>query len=337
MSPLPAPSPQRFIETATAYQRTAALKGAIALDLFTAIGPDDGSAGAIAQRCGASERGIRILCDYLTVLGFITKHGDRYALSADSVAFLDRRSETYLGDTLEFLTSPVLADAFADVAAAVRRGATVVAGDGTVAPEHPIWVTFARAMTPMVKSTAQALPALIGVDPTRPLRVLDIAAGHGLFGIELARRHPQAEVVAVDWPNVLELVRANAEAAGVAERVHTLAGSAFDLDLGTGYDLVLLVNFLHHFDQPTCEALLRKVHAALLPTGRAVTIEIIPNADRVSPPPAASFSLVMLCSTPAGDAYTYAELEQMLRRSGFGRSEIHSLSPSLEQAIISYP
>jgi ubiquinone/menaquinone biosynthesis C-methylase UbiE len=330
------PSPERFLETATAYQRTAALQGAVELDLFTAVGKGSATALTLADRCRASERGIRILCDYLTILGFLVKDADRYALTPDSAAFLDRASPAYLGGTLEFLTSPVLAQGFANVTAAVRRGGTVISDGGTVAREHPIWTSFARAMAPMASGTAQVLPAVVGVEPGRPLKVLDVAAGHGLYGIEFARRHPQAEIVALDWPNVVEVARDNAHAAGVADRFRTLAGSAFDVDYGADYDLILLVNFLHHFDPTTCETLLTKVRAALGEGGRAVLVEFVPNPDRVSPAPAASFSLVMLCSTPAGDAYTFAELERMLRRAGFARNELHPLPPSMEHAIISH-
>jgi hypothetical protein len=120
------------------------------------------------------------------------------------------------------------------------------------------------------------------------------------------------------------------------DRYHTRPGSAFDVDYGTGYDVVLLTNFLHHFDVPTCESLLRKVHASLAEGGRAVTLEFVPNEDRVSPPQAAAFSMMMLGSTPAGDAYTFAELETMFRNAGFARSEMHELPPTIQRVVISY-
>ena len=75
--------------------------------------------------------------------------------------------------------------------------------------------------------------------------------------------------------------------------------------------------------------------AALADGGRAVTLEFGPNDDRVSPPEAAGFSMVMLAGTPAGDAYTFREFEQMFAASGFSRSEIHPLPPSFESVIIS--
>jgi hypothetical protein len=80
---------------------------------------------------------------------------------------------------------------------------------------------------------------------------------------------------------------------------------------------VLLTNFLHHFDQPTCVGLLKKVHAALRPGGRAATLEFVPNEDRVSPPMPAAFSMTMLTSTAAGDAYTLSELTAMYHEAGF--------------------
>jgi hypothetical protein len=91
---------------------------------------------------------------------------------------------------------------------------------------------------------------------------------------------------------------------GVADRYHLLPGSAFGTDFGSGYDLVLIANFLHHFDPPTCTTFMRKVHTALKPGGRAAIAELVPNPDRVTPPTAAAFSMMMLATTPAGDAYT---------------------------------
>src|SRR5206468_379909 len=104
---------------------------------------------------------------------------------------------------------------------------------------------------------------------------------------------------------------------GVGARVQLRPGDAFTTDFGTGWDLVLLTNFLHHFDPPTCERLLAKTRAALAPGGRAVAVEFVPDEDRISPPEAAAFSLVMLATTPAGDAYTFREYEGMFRRAGF--------------------
>lgn len=329
------PSPQLFFQTINAYQRTEALKAAIELDAFTAIGEGNATAPEIAKRCETSERGMRILCDFLCIVGFLNKEGNRYALTADSAVFLDKRSPAYLGGTTEFISSPTLTEGFKNFAEAIRKGGTTVPEGGTVAPENPIWVKFARAMAPMIAMPAQAMPKLVDPAADKKLKVLDIAAGHGFFGIGFATNNKQAEVVALDWPSVLEVAKENARNAGVADRYSTIEGSAFDVDYGTGYDLILLTNFLHHFDPPTCETLLRKVHAALGEGGRAVTLEFVPNEDRISPPDAAAFSVMMLGSTPSGDAYTFSELEEMFANAGFDRSEIHQLPPSIQHVVIS--
>jgi hypothetical protein len=73
----------------------------------------------------------------------------------------------------------------------------------------------------------------------------------------------------------------------------------------------------------------------LADSGRAVTLEFVPNDDRVTPPQAAGFSMQMLGGTPAGDAYTFAELETMFRNAGFSRSEMHELPPTIERVVIS--
>jgi predicted nicotinamide N-methyase len=329
------PNPALLFETINAYQRTAAIKGAIELDLFTAIAEGQRTASSIARRCSASERGVRILCDYLTVLGFLTKNSDQYSLTPDSAVFLVRTSPAYVGRMTEFLLMPELRQAFDDVAGTVRKGGTVISKEGTVSDENPVWVSFARAMAPAMMRGAQLLAERLDPEPTAPMRVLDIAAGHGMFGISIARRNPKAHVTALDWKPVLEVAQENANRAGLSDRYRTLPGSAFEADFGGPYDVILLTNFLHHFDTPTCEKLLKRVHAALTPNGRAATVEFIPNDDRITPPEAATFSFTMLNSTPAGDAYTFAELDGMFRRTGFTKSELIPLPGTPNRAVIS--
>ncbi|HEU4508515.1 MAG TPA: class I SAM-dependent methyltransferase [Pyrinomonadaceae bacterium] len=329
------PSPQLFFQTINAHQRTEALKAAIELEVFTAIGEGNTTAAEIAKRCQTSEKGMRILCDFLTIMEMLTKDGDRYALTLDSATFLDKRSPAYIGGATEFMCSPMLTDGAKYMAEAVRRGGTVMENDGTIGPENPVWVKFARAMGALMAMPAQLMAKLVDPAADRKLKILDVAAGHGLFGIAFASHNPQAEITALDWKAVLEVAKENAAKAAVSDRYQTIEGSAFDVEFGTGYDLVLLTNFLHHFDPPTCETLLRKVRAALADGGRAVTLEFVPNEDRISPPDAAAFSVMMLTSTPSGDAYTFSELERMFANAGFSRSTLHPLPPTIQQVVIS--
>ncbi|MBI4165923.1 MAG: class I SAM-dependent methyltransferase [Acidobacteria bacterium] len=326
----------RIFQTMNAFQQTAAMRSAIELDIFTAIGEGQTTVADIAQRAGAAGRGIRILCDNLTLMGFLTKNAAHYGLAPDAAVFLDRRSPAYMGTAVRFLNAPEILRAYDNFTEAVRKGATAMSEEGTISPENPLWVEFARSMAPLMMMPAEAIAQIVGADSGRKCRVLDIAAGHGLFGVTIARHNPQAEIVALDWPAVLEVAQANARKAGVEGRYSTITGNAFEANLGSDYDLVLLTNFLHHFDIPTCESLLKKAHAALAPGGRAVTLEFVPNDDRVSPPETAFFSLIMLGSTPHGDAYTFAEYDRMFRNAGFARNEHIRPPESPESVIVSY-
>lgn len=329
------PSPELFFSTVNSYQRTAAIKAAVELDVFTAIAEGLETANAIAKRCQASERGVRILCDTLVINGFLTKDDGKYGLTQDSAIFLNRNSPAYMGSMTEFLLDPMLVNGFSDLAAVVRKGGTIISDEGTVSPENPVWVKFARAMMPMMMMPAQTMAKMVSVDPNRKVKLLDIAAGHGIFGICFAQAHPNLEVTALDWAPVLEVAKENAQKFGVADRHHLLPGSAFDVDFGQGYDLILLTNFLHHFDVATNEKLLRKVHAALADGGRALTLEFVPNDDRVTPPMQAAFSMMMLASTAAGDAYTFAEYQQMFANAGFSKCELHDVPPA-QRLVVSH-
>jgi 2-polyprenyl-3-methyl-5-hydroxy-6-metoxy-1,4-benzoquinol methylase len=331
MTPEAMPSPEPIFEAFFAYQRSAALKAAVELDLFTAIDEGARTVPAIASRVKAAERGVRILCDFLTINKFLAKSDGTYQLVPESAAFLSRKSPAYLGSIARFLVIPELARYFEVLPETVRRGGVADREKSSVADDNPIWIEFARSMMPMMIPNAQVIAGLVAGDG--PVKVLDIAAGHGAFGIAIAERNPKAEIVAVDWKAVLSVAEEHARQAGVRERYRTIAGDAFEVDYGSGYDLALVTNFLHHYDAPTCVTLLRKIHKSLKPGGRVAILEFVPNPDRVSPPLPAAFALTMLADTVGGDAYTFAELKDQLDRAGFRDVESHP-TPTPQTVVI---
>lgn len=327
------PNPELIFGSLISYQHAFALKAAIELDLFTAIAEGANDAVSLAKRVKAAERGVRILADGMTVQGFLRKENGKYSLTPDSAIFLDRRSPAYMGGMAEFLVSEENIRNFSQFADCVRKGGTVSSiGDNSKPVDHR-WVTFAKAMGSMAAAVAGALSQMVGADPAAEIKVLDIAAGHGMYGITVAKNNPRVHVTALDWPAVLEVAKENAQKAGVADRYSVCPGSAFDTDLGAGYDYVFITNFLHHFDIPTNEKLLRRFHAALKPGGKAITVEFVPDENRVTPPMAAAFSMVMLINTDAGDAYTFAEYEAMHRNAGFKNTVLQAL-PDLPQRLV---
>ncbi len=165
-----APSPELFFDTVNAYQRTAALKTALELGLFTAVAEPSTSV-EVAQRCGASERGTRILCDYLTILGFLVKTGDRYSPTQDTAVFLNRHSPAYLGGTMEFLASPGVVRNFDDLTGTV--GVTA----GASAPEELVEATIARLAPRLGVELVRVTDEDEYFPPPRNIRELQAAIG----------------------------------------------------------------------------------------------------------------------------------------------------------------
>lgn len=330
-------SPMPIVQMMGAYQQSLAIKAALDFDLFTHVGAGRDNARDLALACGASERGVEILADYLTVARLLQKENGHYRLSPEAAIFLDRRSPACLADTMGWWSLEMQNLPIAGLTDAVRRG-----GAQQVIHDPSRWVTFARAMAPMMRMPAQyiaenlAAPGLKASD-----KVLDIAGGHGLYGIAVAQRFPQAQVTLLDADVVGAVARENAAQAGVAARYQVRAGSALpgsqgEVPFGEDNGLILVTNFLHHFSERTNAAVLAKCRAALAPGGRVLVLDFVPNPDRISPPFPAAFSLTMLADTAEGRAYTEAEYRSMFSAAGFGDFERHDLPGLPATAMIAH-
>jgi hypothetical protein len=304
-------TPERIFNSLNAYQETAALKTAIELDVFTAIGEGSNDATTLARKVGAAERGVRILCDFLTIQGFLMTVANRYALTDKSARFLDRRSRACVASIAEFLGSESHKQSFETLTAAVRKGGTADSNGDNTKPNDKYWVRFAHAMAPHSVPSAQFLASVVLANGGKACKVLDLAAGHGMYGVTIAETIPDAEIVAADWPDVLQVAKENARKHGVAARYSTRPGSAFDSDLGSG---------LHYTLKPDC---------------KAITVDLIPNEDRVTPSTAARFAMVMLATTDAGDAYTFSEYERMFLNAGFARTTLRAVPDMPNQLLVS--
>lgn len=324
------PNPGLVWDLMTAHQRSAALKAGIELGVFAALGEGPRTAQEVASQSGAPVRGIRILCDYLTIQGLIAKADGRYSHTPTSAVFLDPRSDASMAPMLPFIMNKKIVQASQCLTETIRNGHTALevplAGE-----EVEEWVTFARSMQPMMGAASEFIAELVVRDGA-PAKVLDVAASHGMFGRAVAKRAPACEIVALDFPSVLEVTRENAEAAGIT--LTLLPGSAFTADLGEGYDAILVTNLFHHFSPEENTGLMKRFQAALRPGGKMVVLEMVPNEDRVTPPTAASFSMMMLADTADGDAFTMSEYNQMLDAAGFGARELMDVPMSPQQVIV---
>src|SRR6201992_2754979 len=149
------PSPERIFGTLNAYQQADALKAAINLDIFTKIGEGADEAAALAKAIGASERGTRILADYLAVQGFLAKEGTHYKLTPDTAIFLDKRSPAYMGAMAGFLGAPHHRATMANLTEIVRKGTTIAGEGSNLSPHDEFWVAFAHSMGGLATPSAQ--------------------------------------------------------------------------------------------------------------------------------------------------------------------------------------
>jgi SAM-dependent methyltransferase len=300
--------PTWLLDEFRAFERALALRTAIEMDLFTRIAAGANTIRALAAAVHASERGLGALCDYLAVQGHLVKRGIRYSLSLNARLYLTATSPAYLGSAVKFLAGDATVAAFCRLRETVERGAGSADLD---------WVDYARSMAPLARPVAEFAAAAFKVDAAGPIQVLDLAAGHGLYGIAIAVQNPAAHVFALDSTQVLEVAIENARQAGVAERYHPIHGDAFQAGFGGPYDLALATNFTHHFDQAANVRLFEKIRDALKPAGRIALIDFILNADRISPAPDAAFALTLLATSARGTVYTFQEYSKMLRAAGF--------------------
>lgn len=325
-----------ILQAMGAFRLTDALRAAVSLDLFTRIGEGHDRADSLARACGASARGTEILADFLTVSGFLLKSDGRYRLSPEAAAFLDQRSPACIAGAVNFWGLEWQLAAAGSLTESVRRG-----GAPQTIHDPAVWVTFARAMAPMMRMPAQFVAEnLTPVALQQGGSVLDIAGGHGLYGIAVAQRFPKVQVTLVDAAEVGAVAQENAAAAGVAVRYQVRGGSALpgtsgEVSFGAGHKLILVTNFLHHFGAPMIEAFLKKCHAALAPGGRLLALDFVPNPDRVSPPFPAAFSLTMLADTAEGRAYTEAEYRGFFAAAGFPALQRYDIPGMPMTALVS--
>ena len=303
-------SPAWLLDEFRAYERSLTLRTAIELDLFTRIGAGVDTIPALAKATRASVRGLRVLCDNLAAHQHLVKKSGRYRLTLNSRIFLSKDSPACFASTIRFLASDAYIKAFCDLLRSVKRGRARTL-------KTP-WPDYARLMSPLAQDVAASVAEALTADSAGPMRVLDVAAGHGLYGLALGAHNPQAEIYALDAADVLRVAARNARRAGLGKRFHSIPGDAFTTSFGGPYDLVLAGNIAHHLEPGANIKLFRKCRAALKPKGKLVVLDFVINEDRVSPAAEAGFA-IHLFATGSCDVYTLAEYRGMLRAAGFRR------------------
>jgi SAM-dependent methyltransferase len=310
-------TPERIMQFGFGYAAPLMLEAAVNLKVFDALDGGPRALGQVAAATGASERGLRALLNGLVGIGLLAKDKDgQYSLTSESAAFLVSHKPDFRGGFFKHTSSQLLPK-WLKMTEIVRTGRPAAAvnqeGEGSA-----FFVEFVEDLFPMNYAAARVLADALGVErATAPVRVLDLAAGSGVWSIALAERSPHVRVTAVDWPGVLPATRRTADRHGVGDRYQYVAGDLLAVDFGTGHHVATLGHILHSEGEERSRALLQKTFAALAPGGTAVVAEWLVEDDRTGPPAGLIFGVNMLVNTDQGDTFSFSEIHDWLAAAGF--------------------
>jgi SAM-dependent methyltransferase len=293
------------------------IEAALRYRVFDLLDGEPKSAGQIAELSGASLRGLTSIMDALTGLQLLAKDSTgRYALTPESAAFLVSTKPSFQGGFLRH-TSEQLVPRWLGLNESVRTGKPVSAvnaqQDGSVFFEK-----FVEDLFPMSYPSTQVLSTHLGLtDAVKPVRVLDLAAGSGVWGIGLAQNAPQVSVTAVDWPEVARITKKTAEHFGLLERFQFVEGDLQTADFGSGYDIATLGHILHSEGERKSRALLKKTFQSLAPGGVISIAEFLVDEERKTAVLGLIFDVNMLVNTDEGATFSFSQISGWLREAGF--------------------
>ncbi len=310
------PSPERINGFAFAFASPLMLEAAVELGVFDLLDKGPAALPELVAKTQASPRGLRMLLDGLVGLDLLRKDQGRYALTAESNAFLVSGKPGYQGEIFRHVSNRLMKH-WLELPHAVRTGQPAA----SVNREEfggEFFRQFVEALFPRNYPAARRLGEALSVSTTsQSRRVLDLAAGSGVWSIALAEQSTQVHVTAVDWPEVIPVTQDVVQRHGFIDRYQFVAGDLLEVDFGAGYQVATLGHILHSEGEDRSRRLLAKVYDALAPGGVIAIAEMVPNDDRTGPAHALLFALNMLVHTDQGDTFTFREISQWLTAAGF--------------------
>jgi ubiquinone/menaquinone biosynthesis C-methylase UbiE len=316
MSTTTAVTPERIMQFAWGYVPPMVLESAIHHRVFDVLDEGPKTLKETAALTGASERGLRSIMNVLVGLGFLAREGETYRLTPESEMFLVSTKPAFQGGLLKH-TSGHLIPRWLELKQIVSTGkpgrAVNQEGDGST-----FFQNFVMDIFPMSYPSAMTLAKHLALEKRGvPVKVLDLAAGSGVWGIALAQSADNVTVTAVDWIGVLPATQASVERFGLTNRFSFIAGDLNAADFGSGYDVATLGHILHSEGENRSRALLSKTFAALASGGTIAIAEFLVNADRTGPVGSLMFAANMLVNTDEGDTYSFEEISEWLKETGF--------------------
>jgi 3-hydroxy-5-methyl-1-naphthoate 3-O-methyltransferase len=313
----PSVTPERILQMAWGYAIPLILEAALHHQVFDILDSGPKNLGEIAQETGASERGLAAILNVLVGLEFLRKSGDAYALTPESAAFLVSTKPTFMGGLLRH-TSQDLIPKWLHLNDVVATGGPTAAAVNQQEAGAEFFEKFVNDIFPMSYGAAQDLANHLQFERKNgEAKVLDLAAGSGVWGIALAQSASNVTVCAVDWPGVLPVTRKNVERFGLADRFTYSEGDLHEADFGSGHNVATLGHILHSEGVERSRKLLAKTFSALAPGGTIAIAEFLVNADRTGPMNGLIFAVNMLVNTDNGGTYSFEEIAGWLAEAGF--------------------
>ncbi|MBI4563122.1 MAG: class I SAM-dependent methyltransferase [Planctomycetes bacterium] len=269
-------------------------------------------AAGVAKACGLQPEPLGLFLEVLSALGIVEFIGGQYRPTAAgrflSGAYQDL-GDLYWEHLSEFLKTSVPCTITDDAA----RSEAFYQGQ-------------AAALEWMLRPAAEAAADLLAT--TRHAIILDVGSGSAVWSLAIARRDPATRVTAIDWPAVLTAARVSAQRAGLADRFTTIAGNYHEVDLPEGaYDLAIAANVTHLETADSNSTLFRKLHRALRPEGALAVIDVLPGQPE-GDLARTLYALGLALRTKRGRVHLAAELNDLLRQSGFSEGTLHPLRVS---------
>jgi SAM-dependent methyltransferase len=240
------------------------------LGVFEALAAAPRTAAELADHCRLERGATEKLCNALVGAELLRSRGGRYALAPVARKWLLEASPRSLRDTLLFFATEASLDHLEDF---VRTGNALDFHRAQNAPEQ--WALYQRGMRSLTALSAREVAQRSPV-PKGARRMLDIGGGHGLNSVELCRRHPALRAEILDLPEAIEQAAPLLAHEDMGDRVRHRPGNALTEELGSEtYDLVLMSQLAHHFDEDANRELARRVARSLRPGGVFLIQEVI--------------------------------------------------------------
>jgi ubiquinone/menaquinone biosynthesis C-methylase UbiE len=307
--------PDRIMQFAFAYSAPLMLEAAVNHRVFDVLDKGPKTLEEVAKETGASVRGLRGIMNALVGLELLARDGNRYKLTPESQQFLVSTKPGYFGAIFKHMCRQLMPKwmQLTEVVKTGKPATSINQEEGS-----KFFAEFVESIFPMSYPAAQTLGDALKISSAQTeVKVLDLAAGSGVWGIALAQRSPKVKVTAVDWPNVLDVTRRVVERFKLNNQFSYSPGDLDSADFGSGHHLATLGHILHSEGERRSRELLKKTFKALAPGGTIAIAEFTPNDERTGPPPTLIFAVNMLVNTDEGDTFTLAEVRSWLQEVGF--------------------